>query len=107
MVFHVTVSVTSWIAQRGSGSQHRNSREGLVWRRQIGLSQLTLETLGEGGMGTVYEAEQDQSHRMVGSATRWNGRDNFETQANYLLAGNPKGKLLLIHGDMTRTCIPR
>lgn len=34
------------------------------------------------------------------------GRDNFESQANYLLAGNLKGKLFLIHGDMDTNVHP-
>jgi dipeptidyl aminopeptidase/acylaminoacyl peptidase len=34
------------------------------------------------------------------------GRDNFENQANYLLAGNLKGRLLLFHGDMDTNVHP-
>ena len=34
------------------------------------------------------------------------GRDNFESQANYLLAGNLKGRLLLMHGDMDTNVHP-
>jgi dipeptidyl aminopeptidase/acylaminoacyl peptidase len=34
------------------------------------------------------------------------GRDNFESQANYLMAGNLKGHLLLIHGDMDTNVHP-
>jgi dipeptidyl aminopeptidase/acylaminoacyl peptidase len=35
------------------------------------------------------------------------GKDNFESQANYLLAGNLKGKLLLMHGDMDTNVHPQ
>lgn len=34
------------------------------------------------------------------------GKDNFESQANYLLAGNLKGHLLLMHGDMDTNVHP-
>jgi dipeptidyl aminopeptidase/acylaminoacyl peptidase len=34
------------------------------------------------------------------------GKDNFENQANYLLAGNLKGHLLLMHGDMDTNVHP-
>jgi dipeptidyl aminopeptidase/acylaminoacyl peptidase len=34
------------------------------------------------------------------------GRDNFESQANYLMAGNLEGRLLLIHGDMDTNVHP-
>jgi dipeptidyl aminopeptidase/acylaminoacyl peptidase len=34
------------------------------------------------------------------------GKDNFESQANYLLAGNLKGHLLLMHGDMDANVHP-
>jgi dipeptidyl aminopeptidase/acylaminoacyl peptidase len=34
------------------------------------------------------------------------GRDNFEASANYTLAGNLKGKLLLMHGDMDTNVHP-
>ena len=34
------------------------------------------------------------------------GGDNFESQANYLLAKNLKGKLLLMHGDMDNNVHP-
>jgi dipeptidyl aminopeptidase/acylaminoacyl peptidase len=34
------------------------------------------------------------------------GTDNFESQANYLLAGNLKGRLLLFHGDMDTNVHP-
>lgn len=34
------------------------------------------------------------------------GRDNFESQANYLSAGNLKGRLLLMHGDMDTNVHP-
>jgi dipeptidyl aminopeptidase/acylaminoacyl peptidase len=34
------------------------------------------------------------------------GRDNYETSANYTLAGNLKGKLLLMHGDMDTNVHP-
>ena len=34
------------------------------------------------------------------------GRDNFESQANYLLAGNLKGRLLLMTGDMDTNVHP-
>ena len=34
------------------------------------------------------------------------GKDNFEASANYTLAGNLKGKLLLMHGDMDNNVHP-
>ncbi|MGH7460192.1 MAG: DPP IV N-terminal domain-containing protein [Longimicrobiales bacterium] len=35
-----------------------------------------------------------------------NGRDNYEGDANYLLAGNLKGKLMLVHGDLDEAVHP-
>jgi dipeptidyl aminopeptidase/acylaminoacyl peptidase len=34
------------------------------------------------------------------------GKDNYEASANYTLAGNLKGKLLLMHGDMDNNVHP-
>ncbi|MEO7963584.1 MAG: prolyl oligopeptidase family serine peptidase, partial [Gemmatimonadaceae bacterium] len=34
------------------------------------------------------------------------GKDNFESQANFLLAGNLKGRLLLMTGDMDTNVHP-
>jgi dipeptidyl-peptidase 4 len=46
------------------------------------------------------------SERFQGLLTRTNGSDNYEAQANQLVAGNLRGRLLLAHGAMDDNVAP-
>lgn len=58
--------------------------------------------------GVAFAGNHDDrsEHIIVGESWRGlyregpDGRDNYEGDANYLLAGNLRGKLLLVHGDL-------
>jgi dipeptidyl-peptidase-4 len=50
--------------------------------------------------------EDDWGERFHGLLTRTNGGDNYESQANQLVASNLKGKLLLAHGAMDNNVPP-
>ena len=68
----------------------------------------------EGGARSVSQAgnhdnrnyEDDWGERFQGLLRRTNGGDNYESQANQLVAENLRGKLLLAHGAMDSNVPP-
>ena len=65
-------------------------------------------------VGVAFAGNHDDrsEHTIVGESWRGmlrtdsTGRDNYEGDANYLLAGNLRGKLMLVHGDLDEAVHP-
>ena len=56
--------------------------------------------ISESGNHDNRNYEDDWGERFQGLLRRDDGRDNYDSQANQLVAGNLRGKLLLVHGAM-------